>query len=216
MVSKARAPAKQAAPKVQPLPEKTFIIDNGAYTIKAGYAPSKLPPPQNEEDALSACVTIPNALAKTRDNRVFVGAQLSTHISDWNEVVFRRPVEKGYIVNWEAQKEIWEQTFFDERTARNKETRISNPEETTLVLTDTPNGLPALQRNADEMIMEEWGFGGYARIVGELSHLSGCFSLSFKSKVRLIGNRIDDECMERHPLSFRRFYGKRWNRIGPG
>lgn len=167
MVSKARAPAKQAAPKVQPLPEKTFIIDNGAYTIKAGYAPSKAPPPtQNEDDVLSTCVTIPNALAKTRDNRVFVGAQLSTHISDWNEVVFRRPLEKGYIVNWEAQKEIWEQSFFDEKTVRNKEARITNPEETTLVLTDTPNGLPALQRNADEMVMEEWGFGGYARIIG--------------------------------------------------
>ncbi|OKL62487.1 Actin-like protein arp6 [Talaromyces atroroseus] len=164
-VTKARTPAKQAAPKVQPLPEKTFIIDNGAYTIKAGYAPAKLTP-QNEDDALSACATIPNALAKTRDNRVFVGAQLSTHISDWNEVVFRRPVEKGYIVNWEAQKEIWEQAFFDEKTVRNKEARIPNPEETTLVLTDTPNGLPALQRNADEMVMEEWGFGGYARIVG--------------------------------------------------
>uniref|UniRef100_A0A093UX88 Actin-like protein ARP6 n=1 Tax=Talaromyces marneffei PM1 TaxID=1077442 RepID=A0A093UX88_TALMA len=165
MVTKPRAPAKQAAaPKVQPLPEKTFIIDNGAYTIKAGYAPSSTT--QNEDDALSACVTIPNALVKTRDNRVFVGAQLSTHISDWNEAVFRRPVEKGYIVNWEAQKEIWEQAFFDERAARNKEARIADPAETTLILADTPNGLPALQRNADEMVMEEWGFGGYARVVG--------------------------------------------------
>uniref|UniRef100_A0A093VCV4 Actin-like protein ARP6 n=1 Tax=Talaromyces marneffei PM1 TaxID=1077442 RepID=A0A093VCV4_TALMA len=164
MVTKPRAPAKQAAaPKVQPLPEKTFIIDNGAYTIKAGYAPSSTT--QNEDDALSACVTIPNALVKTRDNRVFVGAQLSTHISDWNEAVFRRPVEKGYIVNWEAQKEIWEQAFFDERAARNKEARIADPAETTLILADTPNGLPALQRNADEMVMEEWGFGGYARVV---------------------------------------------------
>lgn len=171
--AQARAPAKQAAPKIQPLPEKTFIIDNGAYTIKAGYAPSK--PARSDEDALSTCLTIPNALAKTRDNRVFVAAQLSTHISDWNEVVFRRPVEKGYIVNWEAQKEIWEQSFFDEKTARSKEARVSNPEETTLVLTDTPNGLPALQRNTDEMVMEEWGFGGYARVVGGLSLLLSCF-----------------------------------------
>ncbi|QKX54900.1 uncharacterized protein TRUGW13939_01990 [Talaromyces rugulosus] len=168
--SKARGTPKQAAAaaatKVQPFPEKTFIIDNGAYTIKAGYAPYDHNPPQDEEEALSTCVTVPNALAKTRDNRVFVGAQLSTHISDWNEVAFRRPVEKGYLVNWEAQKEIWEQSFFDEKTARTKEARIANPEETTLILTDTPNGLPALQKNADEMVMEEWGFGAYARIAG--------------------------------------------------
>lgn len=175
--SKARGTPKQAAAaaaaptKVQPFPEKTFIIDNGAYTIKAGYAPPYNNQQQNlledEEEALSTCVTVPNALAKTRDNRVFVGAQLSTHISDWNEVAFRRPVEKGYLVNWEAQKEIWEQAFFDEKTARTKEARIGSPEETTLVLTDTPNGLPALQKNADEMVMEEWGFGAYARITGE-------------------------------------------------
>lgn len=69
-------------------------------------------------------------------------------------------------MNWEAQKEIWEQAFFDERAARNKEARIADPAETTLILADTPNGLPALQRNADEMVMEEWGFGGYARVVG--------------------------------------------------
>lgn len=168
-VSKTRAPAKQTTSKVQPLPEKTFIIDNGAYTIKAGFAPSKLPShQQNAEDSLSACVTIPNALAKTRDNRVFVGTQLSTHISDWNEVVFRRPVEKGYIVNWEAEKEIWEQAFFDEKTTRYKEARVTDPTETTLILTDTPNCLPALQKNTDEMVMEEWGFGGYTRIIGRL------------------------------------------------
>ncbi|KAH8690945.1 actin family protein [Talaromyces proteolyticus] len=166
--SKARVPPKQAAAasKVQPFPQKTFIIDNGAYTIKAGYAPSSPAPFDDDEAALSACTTIPNALAKTRDNRVFVGAQLSTHISDWNEVLFRRPVEKGYLVNWEAEREIWEQSFFDEKISRAKELRIANPEETTLILTDTPNGLPVLQKNADEMVMEEWGFGAYTRVVG--------------------------------------------------
>ncbi|KAL1999039.1 hypothetical protein VTN02DRAFT_5154 [Thermoascus thermophilus] len=163
--AKSRTPAKPTAPKVQPLPEKTFIIDNGAYTMKAGYAPT-FPPPEDEVQALSACVTIPNALAKTRGNRVFIGSQLSMHISDWNEATFRRPVEKGYIVNWEAQKEIWEHSFLDERTARNKDVRITDPENTTLLLTEAPNGLPALQKNADEIIMEEWGFGGYLRCVG--------------------------------------------------
>ena len=155
---KSRAPAKPTTSKVQPLPEKTFIVDNGAYTIKAGYA-AAFPPPEDEAQALSACVTIPNALAKTRGNRVFIGSQLSTHISDWNEATFRRPVEKGYIVNWEAQKEIWEHSFFDEKTAWNKEVRITDPENTTLLLTEAPNCLPALQKNADEIIMEEWSFG---------------------------------------------------------
>lgn len=188
--AKSRAPAKPTAPKVQPLPEKTFIIDNGAYTMKAGYAPT-FPPPEDEVQALSACITIPNALARTRGNRIFIGSQLSTHISDWNEATFRRPVEKGYIVNWEAQKEIWEHSFFDEKTARNKDVRITDPENTTLLLTEAPNGLPALQKNADEIIMEEWGFGGYLRCVGKcLRFRLSCFwSLFYLLSFCLLSDR---------------------------
>ncbi|KAK2798612.1 Actin- protein 6 [Onygenales sp. PD_10] len=155
---------KPAAPAPQPLPDRTLIIDNGAYTLKAGYAPdisSKSP-----SESLNSCLVIPNALVRTRDKHVYTGAQLSTHISDWNEAAFRRPVEKGYVVNWEAQKEIWEHTFFDEATARKGEVRCADPENTTLVFTEAPNAIPALQKNADEIIMEEWGFGGYARCIG--------------------------------------------------
>ncbi|KAJ5128483.1 hypothetical protein N7526_006649 [Penicillium atrosanguineum] len=117
--TKAKAPAKAAAaaPKTsRNLPKKTFILDNGAYNMKAGYAPDL-----SSSDVLSACTSIPNAIVKTRDNRIVIGAQLATHVTDWNEVAFRRPVEKGYIVNWEAEREIWEQSFFEEKaTARNK------------------------------------------------------------------------------------------------
>lgn len=164
--TKPRPPAKSSNAEVRSLPEKTFIIDNGAYTMKAGYAPT-FPPPEDEDSALCPCNTIPNTIAKTRGNRIYIGSQLNTQVTDWNEMMFRRPLEKGYIVNWEAQKEIWEHSFFDEKTVRSKEMRIASPEETTLVLTEAPNALPVLQKNADEMVMEEWGFGGYLRCVGK-------------------------------------------------
>lgn len=167
--TKARASAKAAADSAESpdaltrnIPPKTFIIDNGAYTMKAGYASDP------SEDALSSCTSIPNALVKTRDNRIVIGAQLTTNVSDWNEAMFRRPVEKGYLVNWEAEREIWEQSFFEEKvTTWNKNTRITSPEDTTLVLTEAPNAIPMLQRNTDEMVMEEWGFGGYVRCLGK-------------------------------------------------
>lgn len=163
-----RTSARAASAVAQPLPEKTFVLDNGAYTLKAGYAPDSTPP-DDEAKALLACSIIPNALAKTRGNRVFLGSQLQTHITDWNEVIFRRPMEKGYIVNWEAQRAIWEHSFFDEKTARCSNLLIANPEETTLVLMEAPNALSALQKNADEIVMEEWGFGGYVRCVGKMN-----------------------------------------------
>lgn len=167
--SKARPAAKvqKTSPDLpsRNLPEKTFVLDNGAYTMKAGYAAD---PSLSPEDVQSACSSIPNTLVKTRDNRIVIGAQLSTQVTDWNEAAFRRPVEKGYIVNWEAEREIWETSFFEEKaTARNKNLRIAAPEDTTLILTEAPNAMPILQRNADEMVMEEWGFGGYARCLGK-------------------------------------------------
>lgn len=162
-----RPPAKSQLPKIQPLPSKTFIVDNGAHTIKAGYAPDDSNLTDDDDQRLSRCSTIPNAFVKTRGNRVFMGSQLLTHVTDWNEAVFRRPVEKGYIVSWEAEKEIWEYSFFNEKTVLSRDLLIEKPEETTLVLTEAPNALPTLQRNADEIIMEEWGFGGYLRCVGK-------------------------------------------------
>lgn len=84
------------------LPEQTLIIDNGAYTIKAGFA--------TDNPGLENCQIIPNCLAKDREKRVWIGAQLE-QCSDFGEIAFRRPVEKGFLVNWEAEKTIWDHTI---------------------------------------------------------------------------------------------------------
>lgn len=152
---------KSAVRESQFLPPSTFILDNGGFSIKAGFA-SVWPSP--DADTLKQCHIIPNSLARTRDRRTYVASQQDT-ISQWSEVTFRKPVERGQLVNWEAEKEIWDHSFFDEKTAH-RSVHVKEPENTSLVLTEAPNTIQALQRNADEIIMEEWGFGGYARIVG--------------------------------------------------
>ncbi|CAG8109813.1 unnamed protein product [Penicillium salamii] len=132
------------------IPDKTFIIDNGAYTMKAGYASAD-------------CNVIPNAIVKTRDNDIVVGSELST-VLNWNEAVFRRPMEKGFITSWETQREIWDRSFFD--ATADAEVKIEDARDTTLILTEAPNAMLVLQRNTDEMVMEEWGFGGYMKAIG--------------------------------------------------
>lgn len=132
------------------IPDKTFIIDNGAYTMKAGYASVD-------------CNVIPNAIVKTRDNDIVVGSELST-VLNWNEAVFRRPMEKGFITSWETQREIWDRSFFDAKA--DAEVKIEDARDTTLILTEAPNAMPVLQRNTDEMVMEEWGFKGYMKAIG--------------------------------------------------
>ena len=152
-------PRPPKPPPEAQLPGRVFIIDNGAYSMKAGFAPST----SSTADS-SACSIVPNAIARTHDRRTYVGSQLQS-LAYWSEVTFRRPVERGNIVNWEAEKEIWEHTFFDEKTAK-KGLLVKDPLDTTLVLTEPPNGLPELRRNEDEIVMEEWGFGGYVRSIG--------------------------------------------------
>ena len=158
------------------LPSTTFILDNGAYNIKAGFAPASHL--ASDSDALENCRTIPNTLVRIREKKTYIGVHCS-EIAQWSEALFRRPVENGQVVSWETQKEIWDDAFFDPRTAP-KELLVKNTQETTLLFTEMPNAMPELQKNADEIIMEEWGFGGYARVIGrygpQISILMACES----------------------------------------
>jgi actin-related protein 6 len=140
------APRKAAIPNP---PSDTLIIDNGGHTIKAGF--------QSSGDVPSI---IPNCIARDRSKHSFVGSQLS-NCKDFGEISFRRPVEKGYIVNWEAQREIWDHEFFSEKSQLK-----CDPSETGLILTEQPNSLPHLQKICDEMVFEEFGFRSYLRTTG--------------------------------------------------
>jgi actin-related protein 6 len=103
---------------------------------------------------------IPNCIARGRDKKVYIGSQLST-CKDFSEMSFRRPVEKGNLVNWEAEREIWEHEFLDA-----KADLYCEPKDTSLILTEAPNTLPALQTNCDQIIFEDFGFARYLRCPG--------------------------------------------------
>lgn len=137
-------------------PARTLVVDNGAYTIKAGFSSPDSPPP-------GECRVIPNCIARDRDRKVYIGSQLEK-CKDFGDISFRRPVEKGYVVNWEAQKEIWEQEFFDDKAPLH-----CDPQETGLILTEAPNALPALQTSCDQMVFEEFQFARYYRALGKFT-----------------------------------------------
>ena len=99
---------RQARPAERVLPSQTLIIDNGAYTMKAGFATGT--------PNLEHCQIIPNCLAKDREKHVWIGSQLEK-CNDFGEIAFRRPVDKGFLVNWEAEKAIWDHTFFEKKSS---------------------------------------------------------------------------------------------------
>ena len=90
-------------------PSQTLVIDNGAYTLKAGLVPKGA-----TDLSYDNCTVIPNCIARSaRDKRTYVASELA-ECKDFGELAFRRPVEKGFIVNWEAEKAIWEHEFMSE------------------------------------------------------------------------------------------------------
>lgn len=87
-------------------PNKTLVLDNGGYTIKAG-----LVAPTSAHPSYDDCHVLDNCIARsTRDKLTYVGSDLAG-CKDFGELAFRRPVEKGFIVNWEAERAIWEHEF---------------------------------------------------------------------------------------------------------
>ncbi|KAI4225254.1 MAG: hypothetical protein L6R36_004042 [Xanthoria steineri] len=134
------------------LADRTLVVDNGAYTIKAGFSSSS--------PTLKDCHTIPNCLARERDRKVWVGSEIES-IRDFGEVAFRRPVEKGYLVNWEAEKAIWDSTFLTQKSKLH-----CDPHDTNLILTEAPNTTAALQTNCDQVVFEEYEFASYSRHIG--------------------------------------------------
>ncbi|KAL8715154.1 MAG: hypothetical protein Q9220_001111 [cf. Caloplaca sp. 1 TL-2023] len=117
----------------QTLPAQILVVDNGAYSIKAGFA--------TDSPNLEECHIIPNCLARERDRKVWVGNEVDA-CRDFGEMAFRRPVEKGYVVNWESEKAIWDSSFRDPKSklhhlfgAPVRETQgLPNPAECLLVI----------------------------------------------------------------------------------
>jgi len=96
------------------LAKRTLIFDNGAHTIKAGFAS---PSSATELDSGADCHVVANCIARSqRDKRTYVGAELLDECWDFGELAFRRPVEKGFVVNWESEKAIWERSLYDQRS----------------------------------------------------------------------------------------------------
>lgn len=150
-------PAPAAIPKPKPkaaprLGSRTLVLDPGAYTLKAGFASDS---PNAETD----CHAIPNCLAKSaRDDKTYIGSQLHSCV-DYGEMQFKRPVQKGYIVNWPTQTAVFDHEFFNDP----KSSLYCDPTDTNLVISEAPNAPLAIQRNIDEIVFEGFEFASAYR-----------------------------------------------------
>ncbi|CAK9780965.1 unnamed protein product [Cutaneotrichosporon oleaginosum] len=117
-----------------------LILDNGAYTIKAGVAGSDVEPR-----------FFPNAVARSRtDRRIFVSDEIDT-AKDLSGIAYRRAFERGMLVAWDAEKPVWDRIFSPAGLD-------INPPDTSLLVTEPYFNLPNIAETYDQMVFEEWEF----------------------------------------------------------
>ena len=93
---------------------------------------------------------MPNCVAKPKgEKRSYIADEIN-QIKDISSVNLRRPIDRGYVVNWDLQKDILDHLF--------KKVLKINPKSCHLLITEAPFNLPALAAEQDECIFEKFGF----------------------------------------------------------
>ncbi|XP_055048724.2 actin-related protein 6 [Misgurnus anguillicaudatus] len=129
----------------------TLVLDNGAYYAKIGYSHDKVS-------------VIPNGQFRTKTSRLktYTASQLD-EIKDPSGLFYILPFQKGYLVNWDVQRKVWDHLF-------GKEMFKVDFADTNIVITEPYFNFTSIQESMNEILFEEYQFQSALRInAGSLS-----------------------------------------------
>ncbi|KAI6197061.1 hypothetical protein M3Y94_01180500 [Aphelenchoides besseyi] len=132
---------------------RNLILDNGAYNAKLGYSTDEEPR------------VVHNQIFKGRSerHRNFVADELN-ECHDKSKLFYMSPFERGYLVNWDYEFEIWDRLFGSEcLNVDFKHTR--------LLLTDPSMLVSAIQRRTEEIVFETYQFNALNLTCGKYERL---------------------------------------------
>ncbi|XP_050214908.1 actin-related protein 6 [Mercurialis annua] len=115
-----------------------IVLDNGGGYIKAGHG--------GERDPVTI---IPNCLYRPLSSKKYLHPSPAT-TEDLTSAAIRRPIDRGYLINPDLQRDIWNHLF----TSLLQIT----PSTSSLLLTEPLFTLPSIQRATDELVFEDFGF----------------------------------------------------------
>ncbi|GBG92461.1 hypothetical protein CBR_g55542 [Chara braunii] len=134
---------------------RVVVLDNGGGSCKVGFAGERNP-----------VKVIPNFVSRAKNaagRKLFIADQVEG-CDEVQGLAIRRPFDRGYLVNWEVQKDIWEHAFKNILKVRPADC-------VGLVLTEPLFNLQSMQATMDEVVFEEYGFPSYCAVVGpSLAH----------------------------------------------
>ncbi|KAL0034099.1 hypothetical protein WJX79_008766 [Trebouxia sp. C0005] len=118
--------------------DSVVVLDSGGCTCKIGFAGRTNPH------------IFPNCTARAKGVRQNLVGQQLLEGQDVSALKLRRPVDRGYVVSWDLEREIWNHAFM----------MLSNAEPSTcgLLLTEPMFSLPAMQEAVQQVVFEDFGF----------------------------------------------------------
>eukprot|EP00898_Chlorokybus_atmophyticus_P005006 jgi/Chlat1/5506/Chrsp360S00836 len=141
-----------------PAMRRALVLDNGACAIKAGFTGDNA---TAESLATSLPkVLCPNAVGRMRGDKKWLAADLLDDASDLAQIAIKRPFDRGYLVNWDVQREVWDRVFSQLLKVR--------ASDTPLLVTEPLFNLRSIQENMDEIVFEQYGFPTCLRATGPL------------------------------------------------
>ncbi|KAJ8686322.1 hypothetical protein QAD02_022116 [Eretmocerus hayati] len=125
--------------------ESVFVLDNGAWTAKVGLS-------------TQSPLIVPNCImkAKSEKRRPFIGNQIE-ECRDVSGLYFMLPFQKGYLINWDIQKTVWDYIF-------SKECCPVNLNQVSLIITEPPFNFPSNQEAMIEIFFEEFEVASLLKI----------------------------------------------------
>lgn len=179
--------------------DSVVVLDSGGCTCKVGFAGHTNPQ------------VFPNCTGRAKGVRQNLVGQQLLKGQDVSALKLRRPVDRGYVVNWDLEREIWNHAF----------TILSNAEPATsgLLLTEPMFSLPAMQEAMQQVVFEDFGFQSLCSCPAPLlslqhmkntaqllpAHQAGCAlvldaGFSFTHAVPIFSNVVLDSGVRRQNL----------------
>lgn len=135
----------------------TVVLDNGAYTAKLGLA--------SHEDPQIVLNCIMKAKAERR--RAFIGSQID-ECRDASGLFYILCFQKGYLLNWDVQKTVWDHLFSHEGSGISLEDR-------NIIVTEPQLNFDSIQEAMVEILFEEYHSAGiHKSTTAELAAYNYC------------------------------------------
>jgi len=158
-----------------------LVIDNGANTIKIGYAAT------NNTNTDQQPLIFPNMVCKSKGTP-YIADQIESDLTEFSSLVYRRPYDRGYLIDCELEFVIWDHIFRSSslQALSPSSSSVVRPSETRLIMSRQPFTPGTLQTDTEQLVFEHFGFAEYCSLSCAYFNFYNCFRDGQNESMQLI------------------------------